>query len=370
MALNFNIPMPDLPGNSLLKGLQTGGDLYSKYMQPIIQREQIAQQQRDLAERGQYHQGSLEQNKAQLEQQWKQHLQDLALRQQTENRIGSLAPLQRQQLQFALQKAEREADPQKQMSYINQVLNGIESMNGQQGGQQSQQSSAQGISPFQGQGMPNAQQMENQVAPPSKEQIQQGFLSPQQRREMALNMMGVKIPKVTETPDQKRQREIETFKEKEAIKAQNKASGAPTSSVITSNQNIIQAANNIIPQIDTLIASDIPNQFVNMSPDLQKSYESRYKSLADGLMTAFKWPKTDQALTMAKDLVKKGAFESDDAYKKRLEELKQEVISRQGQSVAALEQNKISANPIKAKKETKTIDGKKYEKINGEWHEI
>ncbi len=45
MALN--IPMPDLPGNSLLKGIDTGSTLFSRIMQPQLQRErqkQLAQQ--------------------------------------------------------------------------------------------------------------------------------------------------------------------------------------------------------------------------------------------------------------------------------------------------------------------------------------
>ncbi len=41
MALN--IPMPETSGRALLRGLQTGGDLYSKYMQPILEREKMAQ---------------------------------------------------------------------------------------------------------------------------------------------------------------------------------------------------------------------------------------------------------------------------------------------------------------------------------------
>ncbi len=123
MALNFNIPMPDLPGTALMKGLQTGGDLYSKYMQPIIQREQIAQQQRDLAERGQYHQGSLEQNKAHLEQQWKQHLQDLALRQQAESRMQSMAPYQKQLAQLRMQNLINKNDPNRAMEQFTNFYN-------------------------------------------------------------------------------------------------------------------------------------------------------------------------------------------------------------------------------------------------------
>lgn len=46
MALN--IPMPDLPGNALLKGIQTGSDLYSRIMNPILQREANTQRQKQF----------------------------------------------------------------------------------------------------------------------------------------------------------------------------------------------------------------------------------------------------------------------------------------------------------------------------------
>lgn len=36
----LNIPMPDLPGNALLKGLDTGGALFTRLMQPRLAREQ------------------------------------------------------------------------------------------------------------------------------------------------------------------------------------------------------------------------------------------------------------------------------------------------------------------------------------------
>lgn len=38
----LNIPMPDLPGNALLKGLDTGGALFTRLMQPRLAREQQA----------------------------------------------------------------------------------------------------------------------------------------------------------------------------------------------------------------------------------------------------------------------------------------------------------------------------------------
>lgn len=48
MALN--IPMPDSPGDSLLKGLDTSSTVMSRIMEPIIQREKLKQQQAQFAQ--------------------------------------------------------------------------------------------------------------------------------------------------------------------------------------------------------------------------------------------------------------------------------------------------------------------------------
>lgn len=72
MALN--IPMPDSPGNSLLKGLDTGSQMMSRLMQPVIERERMKQQAA-------------------------QFVQDYALRKQAEGRANALMPYMVQQYQ-------------------------------------------------------------------------------------------------------------------------------------------------------------------------------------------------------------------------------------------------------------------------------
>lgn len=72
MALN--IPMPDSPGTSLLKGLDTGSQMMSRMMQPVIERERLRQQQA-------------------------QFVQDYALKKQAEGRANALLPYMVQQYQ-------------------------------------------------------------------------------------------------------------------------------------------------------------------------------------------------------------------------------------------------------------------------------
>lgn len=100
MALN--IPNVGFSGDALMKGLDTGSTLFSRYMQPVIQREQ-------LAEQGRYHQGSLAQQQAEMQQRQQQFLQELALRKQAEARQAMLAPLQQELYKAQAQAAQANA---------------------------------------------------------------------------------------------------------------------------------------------------------------------------------------------------------------------------------------------------------------------
>lgn len=112
MALN--IPMPDLPGNALMKGLDTGSTLFSRYMQPIIQREQ-------LAEQGKYHAGTLAQQQREMEQRQQQFLQELALRKQQERRLAQSAALQQQMAQLQMQNLRNKLNPNYEIEQLKRL---------------------------------------------------------------------------------------------------------------------------------------------------------------------------------------------------------------------------------------------------------
>lgn len=120
MALN--IPNTDLPGNSFLKGLNTGSSMFSRLMQPIIQREQ-------LAEQGRYHQGQLTHQERALQEQMKQHQQNYALKQMMEQRRAALAPLQQQVEQLRIQNLKNKADPNFKMNQFKAIADSMGGMN-------------------------------------------------------------------------------------------------------------------------------------------------------------------------------------------------------------------------------------------------
>ncbi len=83
MALN--IPMPDSSGDSLLKGLDTGSTMFSRMIQPVIERERLKQQQQ-------------------------QFVQNYALQKQAQSRASALMPYMIQQYQDTHRTAASEAD--------------------------------------------------------------------------------------------------------------------------------------------------------------------------------------------------------------------------------------------------------------------
>tara|TARA_R110000868_G_scaffold161317_1_gene391496 strand:+ start:2096 stop:3040 length:945 start_codon:yes stop_codon:yes gene_type:complete len=82
MALN--IPMPGQPGTSFLEGIGAGSDMFSKMMQPEIQRRQMAQQLMEHKD----NLGIQQQQQARLQQQFNQSQDDRAMLDQMMNGGG------------------------------------------------------------------------------------------------------------------------------------------------------------------------------------------------------------------------------------------------------------------------------------------
>ncbi len=83
MALN--IPMPESPGTSFIQGLDTGSNMLSRMMQPVLERERLKQQQN-------------------------QFIQNLALQKQEQDRAQALLPYTIQQYKDTHRTAQSEAD--------------------------------------------------------------------------------------------------------------------------------------------------------------------------------------------------------------------------------------------------------------------
>jgi len=125
------IPLPGLPGQSFLTGLDTGSNLFTRIMNPILQREQLAQE-KQLSD-------------AQRAQQLRQHLDNLAIQKQSQARLNQLQPLQMALLNAKQQQAMANAQKAQMWSQLF-------------GGQQNSNMQA----PLEGQGqVPQVTQQEN-----------------------------------------------------------------------------------------------------------------------------------------------------------------------------------------------------------------
>jgi hypothetical protein len=107
MALN--IPNVDSPGNSFLKGIDTGSSMFSRMMQPIIEREKQKQQAAQFA-------------------------QDLELRKKAEARMGANTGLNGQLLEQQILDLKHKSDPQWAMQQLQAKLDYIQNL-GKKSGQ-------------------------------------------------------------------------------------------------------------------------------------------------------------------------------------------------------------------------------------------
>ncbi|MFB1501508.1 hypothetical protein [Thiocapsa sp. N5-Cardenillas] len=195
MAIFGAIPMP-----------QNSGDVMSGHVNNMI--KQLMDRQHQEQQQKQY--------QSTLAQQQQQHKDAMGFQQQTQNRLNQMLPLQIQALNDAHDKMQFETNPAKRMEYMKQIVQGIKNMReNPAGGAQPQDQQMPMEQPsfpmFQGGGMPGmqqqqAQQQQQQVAPPSMEQLQQGFggLTPEEIQ--TAEMAGIKFPKPYETPQMKSDR--------------------------------------------------------------------------------------------------------------------------------------------------------------------
>lgn len=346
MALN--IPMPSNDRSGLFKGLLYGDQ--TRHSRNQLEQQKLEhqdshaiqmQQQARLAELQPY---VIEQYK----QQAAKHPYIIAQYEQAQQ----LAPLERQYKMSQInnlisEQAQREFDQE----FVQKFMNGQNGPQGMPGQPDMQQPMPQpnGGPPGMVVGAPRTPSMGN-VPPPSMEQLQNGFGGQAMHPILAAKMKKLTGWDPNElSPEQKRMTEIKQFREKEEIKKQMKGEAdlaSPTKATVTSNQSVITASNNIIPQIEHLKKMEIPYAGTGAitSPDKYAKYEAQSNAIADGLMAAFGWPKTDQALQMAKQMVKRKPLESEGSYKARLNEIIGELKHRRASAHELLSSSKVKPN--------------------------
>lgn len=125
-----------------------------------------------------------------------------------------------------------------------------------------------------------------------------------------------------------------------------------TKAFLTQNQGVLQAIDNVLPKIDSLIKEDVPFQAPIgsklFSPAKQARYEATVSGITDTLVGALNLPKTNESLHLVGQMVRKQTNEGDKAYRKRLKELQEDLQKRKQSSLAI---TSVGAAPLSESKE-------------------
>ena len=112
----------------------------------------------------------------------------------------------------------------------------------------------------------------------------------------------------------------------------------PTTAFVTQNQKMVQSIENVVPQLEKLAASGAPSQLYGQlfSPEESVSYEGKTATIADTLIGALGLPKTNESIALINKMVRRGALERDESYKKRIQNLIDELKERKNKSISVL----------------------------------
>ncbi len=327
----INVPMPELPGTAFLKGIDTGSSMFTRLMQPILQREQ----------------------QKQLDEHFKK---EFGLKQAASSRAAALQPLQRQMLEQQLLGLKHKNDP---MYEINQwkalqdmIMGGGQP--GGQGGQEMPQSPmptkemGEGLGMFSPEGMGQSQQAQQQ-APQGG---QMGGINLEALRQNPMlrgffkHKFGVDpLAPMAQTPEDKQAAALDLFKQKEQIKQQNKSGDIPTNTVLTQNQQALQGIKTVLPMLDELI--DHPKSVygpTDFSPSKKAAYNAKTSGMIDTLVAAQSLPKVQASIDLVEQQIRRGTNESTDSYIKRLKDLRKDLVNRKGRAKDVLSNHKVNIN--------------------------
>ena len=169
MALN--IPNTDLPGTSFLKGINTGSTLFSRMMQPIIEREKQKQQAEQFA-------------------------QELALRQQAEARLGANSGLTREMLEQQIINWKHKNDPRYGMQQLQDKLAYIQGLGNKsnQTGRPKDGVTKEGEQWYNAKGQPVYSDEEDKNSDSSGSGVMQGLNLEEIKRALTYQALGLKPP--------------------------------------------------------------------------------------------------------------------------------------------------------------------------------
>lgn len=281
--------------DKFLKGIDTGSAMFQRMMQPVLERERLAQQMK-------VHQDNLgihQQQQARLQQQWEQQ--------------------------------------QKENAYLQNLLNGGQAASAPT------QKFGEGMGIFSPEGLQERQQA--QSLGPDYGALKDNL------RARGLFKKKYGFDPAAETPEDKMKREIETARQKEMVKQQvGGGAGALTPASKTKHQNVIGGVDAALPILNELIKDEtvIPTGAEWWNPATYASYHGQVNSIIEPLIGAMGLNVTDSTKAMMEQQVSRRSRESVKAYKKRLEEFKKDLLRRRKYSHNTLSSGRVNEGSVES----------------------
>lgn len=286
--------MPGI-GGDFTSGLNTGANLFQQLIAPRIQQ-------------------------AQLQQQWQQHLNNLAIQQQQQERLAQaearnaeLHPWKRLFEQTRAENESKKYSPEKQKLETDAIRAKIDEL--------------------------NSRAAKNRDTAPAL------------------------------TPEEKRAQRISEFREKEKIKGENKRNADLTELTPASRtkyQEIVREVNSIMPVMKELVEQG-GEKFTGFKSANDLKYLGKITRIADVYMKAKGWPNTREARHDAIELFKRGFNESPEQYKTRMEDMQNELLHEAGLATSALEGGKVKSSEGAAQKQSNESNEKIYNPVTRSW---
>lgn len=388
MALN--IPNTELPGTSFLKGIDTGSTMFSRLMQPVLEREKQKQQAEQFA-------------------------QELALKKQQEARMGANSGLNRQLLQQQILDLKHKSDPQWAMQQLQAKLDYIQNLGkqrqgaqagGQNMGQQQPmnmmdmlgQDQEQQMPQGQGAMMPQEQEQPMQPMGGQEEQPEQpggqlpgGIDMDEIKRALTYQALGLKPPAngvYKEPPQMKRANDLQSKMLEAQYKHELKLAEAQQANELKNQQTrqkVVDEAKNDLPHLEETLRSLKIMQKIADDP----ANKDMFGHWIEGHDTAAKRASNPNAGTwqvygldpIVAAEMKMSARGNQLALKSALQN---KANFAEDQKVAAAklkgsidkverqinEMKRISGEDGSSTEQVRELNGKKYKKIGGEWHEV
>lgn len=319
--MSTRIPLPGNMIDTLMKGVDTGGAMYTRTMNPVLDRE----------------------HQKQAEEHFKQQM---ALKKAAFARAGANADIQRKILEQQLLGLTHKNDP---MYKINQFAALQNMLTGggvaPQGQAAPTQEMGEGMGMFTPEGMESAQSAAA-AAPQGgaggpinlealrNNPILRGFF----KSEFGIDPLAP----AAQTPEEKQKAALDLFQQKENIKKQSKGGDVPTNAVLTQNQQAIQGIDTVLPMLDELITSkDIPG-IMNISPGAKAAYNAKTSSMIDTLVAAQSLPKVQASIDLVEEQIRRKMGETVHDYQKRLKDLKKDLIKRRARSKDVLSNRRVN----------------------------